>query len=82
MYYVYILMCWDSTLYTGTTNDLERRVWAHNESKVAARYTRGRRPVRLVYAKKYKTKGKALSREHEIKNLTRKEKLNLIKDNL
>lgn len=79
MYYVYILKCSDGTLYTGTTNDLEKRVKAHNESTRGAKYTQRRRPVKLVYSEKRRTQGRALSREYEIKSLSREEKLALIR---
>lgn len=78
MNYVYILKCKDSSLYTGYTNNLEKRLNAHNEGK-GAKYTKGRRPCKLVYYEEYENKGEALSREHEIKKLKRVEKLKLIK---
>jgi len=78
-YYVYILECKDRTLYTGYTNDLEKRVLAHNNLKTGARYTKARRPVKLVYSEVYKAKSKSLKREIEIKKMTRKEKLDTIK---
>ena len=55
MYYVYILKCADKTLYTGITTDLKRRIAEHNSSKLGAKYTSSRRPVTLVYSKKFKT---------------------------
>ncbi len=78
-YYVYILECKDKTLYTGSTNDLQKRVFTHNNSKTGAKYTKARRPVVLKYSEKFRTKSKAMKRECTIKNLTRKEKLKLIK---
>ena len=78
MHYVYILQCADTTLYTGRTNDLERRVHAHNTSKGGAKYTRARRPVVLVYHERFRTLSHALQREYEIKQLTRTEKIHLI----
>ena len=77
-YFVYILTCADGTLYTGTTNDLEKRLVAHNTSKTAAKYTRSRRPVCLAYFEKKRTKGYALKREYTLKQLTRDEKIALI----
>ena len=77
-YYVYILQCSDSTLYIGTTNNLEKRLSAHNKSKYGAKYTKTRRPVALVYSENCKTRGNALKREHALKKLTRKEKLSFI----
>ncbi len=80
MYYIYILKCADGTLYTGSTNDLEKRVHAHNTSKTAAKYTRSRRPVELVYSESFRTKSKALKREWEIKGMEREGKLTLIEN--
>ena len=78
MFYTYILECADGSLYTGYTNDLDKRVKAHNESKTGAKYTKGKRPVKLVYSETFKSLSKALKREVQIKNLTRKQKLELI----
>ena len=78
MYLVYILECADASLYTGITNDLEKRLAAHNSGKDGARYTRGRRPVRLVYSEECGKRGDALKREAAIKKLPRMEKLRLI----
>ncbi len=77
-YYVYILECADKTLYIGSTNDLVRRVYAHNFLKSGARYTKMRRPVVLAYAQRHTTKKKALAGERALKKLSRKEKLELI----
>ncbi len=79
LYFVYILECADKTLYIGSTNDLEKRLHAHNNLKSGARYTKSRRPVVLKYSRSFKDRGKALSREAAIKKLTRKEKLQLIR---
>jgi putative endonuclease len=76
--YVYILECSDKTLYTGCTNNIENRVQEHNNSKAGARYTRARRPVRLVYVEICSTPSIALKREAEIKKLSRAQKLLLI----
>jgi putative endonuclease len=76
MWYVYILRCSDNTLYTGITNDLERRIRKHNEGK-GAKYTRGRGPVTLVKFFEWPTKSEALKEEHRIKKLSRQEKLEL-----
>lgn len=73
----YILRCADGTLYTGWTNRLEERVAAHSAGK-GAKYTRGRRPVELVYCERFATKEEAMSREYHIKKMTRTEKLKLI----
>lgn len=82
MYYLYILQCADKTLYTGITTDLKRRVTEHNGSKLGARYTATRRPVKLVFSQKFKTRAKASKEENRIKRLKRTEKLELIKNNI
>jgi len=79
MYHLYILKCSDKTLYTGITVDLARRIKEHNDSKLGAKYTMGRRPVKLVYSKKFRNRSTASKAENRIKNLSRKEKLELIK---
>ena len=78
MHYIYIVECRDGTYYTGYTNDIKKRIKAHNEGK-GAKYTNGRRPVTLRYTESYQTKGEALSREYAIKQLTRLEKQKLFK---
>ena len=75
MWYVYILRCGDDTLYTGITTDLDRRVHEHNNSPKAAKYTRIRRPLELIYFEPCEDKSRASKREHEIKKLSRVEKL-------
>lgn len=75
--YVYIVKCADGTLYTGWTNDLEKRVSAHN-SGAASKYTRARTPVALVYSEKFDTRQEAMSRETEIKKFTKARKNDLI----
>jgi putative endonuclease len=77
MYYLYILKCRDRTLYTGITTDLERRVKEHNGGKLGARYTRGRRPVKLVFSREFKGRSIAQKEECRIKKLTKKEKMEL-----
>lgn len=77
-YTVYILVCSDKTLYTGYTKDIQKRLLEHNTSKKGAKYTRGRRPVRIVYLEKFSSLSKALKREAAIKRLTRKEKFELL----
>lgn len=77
-YFVYILKCADWTLYTGSSNDPEKRVYEHNHTKAGAKYTRGRRPVKLVYSEECGTMSVARTREADIKNLTRAEKDKLI----
>ena len=76
-YYVYMLRCADGTLYTGYTDDPQRRTQVHNAGK-GAKYTRSRLPVELVYQEECGDKSAALRREHAIKHLTRAEKLQLI----
>lgn len=77
MNYVYILKCKDDSLYTGWTNNLEKRINAHNNG-CGAKYTRGRGPVKLMYFEVFEGKREAQSREYYIKKLTRKQKLKLI----
>lgn len=77
-YTVYILECSDGTLYTGSTKDIEKRIKEHNYSPRGAKYTSGRRPVKLVYQEKLDSLAIARSREAIIKNLSRKEKIDLI----
>jgi putative endonuclease len=74
MFYVYILRCIDDTFYTGITNDLEKRLHHHNNTKSGARYTKTRRPVELIYAECCADKHDAILRELAIKRLPRKEK--------
>lgn len=77
MNYVYILRCSDDSLYTGWTNNLEKRLKAHSAGK-GAKYTKARLPVELVYYEEFEDKIEAMKREYEIKQLSRKEKLKLI----
>ena len=81
MNYTYILKCRDGTYYTGWTNDLEKRVQAHNEGK-GAKYTKGRGPVTLVYYETFEQKEEAMRREWEIKRLSKKEKELLMGKNI
>lgn len=80
MCYVYILKCADDTLYTGWTNNLEKRIATHNSGK-GAKYTRNRLPVELAYFETFDDKSSALKREYAIKKLPRYKKLDLIKSN-
>lgn len=75
--YTYIVKCSDETLYTGWTNNLRKRLEAHNSGK-GAKYTKNRRPVELVYFEEYDTKQEAMKREYAIKQLSRQKKLALI----
>lgn len=76
MNYTYIVRCSDGSLYTGWTNDLEKRIKAHNEGK-GAKYTKSRRPVELVYYEAFEKKEEAMSREWAIKQMSREEKLRI-----
>ncbi|MBE6673986.1 MAG: GIY-YIG nuclease family protein [Ruminococcaceae bacterium] len=80
MNYTYILKCADGTLYCGWTNDLEKRIKTHIDGK-GAKYTRSRLPVTLVYYEEFETSKEAQSREVKIKQLSRKQKLELIDKN-
>lgn len=77
MNFTYILRCNDGSLYTGWTNDLEKRLGDHNAGK-GAKYTKGRRPVELAYYETYETREEAMKREYAIKHLTREQKMNLL----
>lgn len=85
-HYIYIVQCGDSTLYTGYTTDIEKRMAEHNgeggtasSRSAGAKYTRGRRPVKLVYQEKFATRSEAMQREYAVKQLKRSEKEVLIK---
>ena len=78
MHFVYILECADHTLYVGCTNNLERRLKQHNDSKSGAHYTKIRRPVMLKYSETFQTLKEARAREAEIKRWEREKKLSLI----
>ncbi|MFD1471172.1 GIY-YIG nuclease family protein [Companilactobacillus mishanensis] len=79
-YFVYILLCSDGTFYTGTSNNVEKRVATHNTGK-GAKYTKVRLPVKLLYTEKLENKSAALKREIAIKKLSRSHKEELLKDN-
>ncbi len=79
-WFVYIIECRDSKLYTGISNNLERRIKAHNRG-AGGKFTKYRRPIKLLYSEQYSAKPEALSREARIKGLPRKKKLALIKQN-
>ena len=74
LYTVYLLRCADETLYTGVTTDVNRRLSEHNTSAKGAKYTRARRPVRLIYSERCTTRGEAQKREHHIRTLSHAEK--------
>ncbi len=75
--YTYMVRCKDGSLYTGWTNNLEKRLQAHNEGS-GAKYTKTRRPVELVYYEEYESKTQAMKREYEIKQLPKKKKEELL----
>ena len=78
-YYVYIVECADGSFYTGYTSNVERRINEHNYSiKRGAKYTRSRRPVRLLYFEEYKTISLAMKRENQIKKMSRAQKRELV----
>ena len=80
-WYVYILSCCDNSLYTGVTNDLEKRTTTHNSGK-GAKYTKVRLPVKVAYSEEHPDRSSAQKREYAIKQLNREEKLRLIADYL
>lgn len=79
MYYLYILECADKTLYTGITTDLKRRLIEHNNTKMGAKYTYSRRPVKIVFSKKFKDRSSASKEEARIKKLDKLEKMELFR---
>ncbi|MBT3181766.1 MAG: GIY-YIG nuclease family protein [Deltaproteobacteria bacterium] len=80
-WYVYILQCADKTLYTGITNNLDKRVATHNGG-TASKYTRARLPVKVIYSERKRKRSTALRREAEIKRFTRQKKLSLIRESI
>ena len=78
MYFVYMVLCSDNTLYTGITTDIERRIDEHNLSDKGAKYTKARRPVTLIYSEKHDNRSSASKREYAIKKMSKKEKKILI----
>ena len=78
MYYVYIVKCSDGSFYTGVARDLDKRIDEHNYGVLGAKYTRTRRPVSLVYAKRKRNRSYAQKEEARIKNLSKEEKIKLI----
>ena len=79
-YFVYILECSDGTLYTGITKDVAKRLDEHNNSDKGAKYTKARRPVKLLYKESSENRSTALKCEYAIKKLTRVKKLQLIQE--
>ncbi len=79
-YFVYIVKCSDKTYYTGITDNLKLRIKEHNGEKTGgAKYTRGRRPVKLIHSEKFPSRSDAAKREYEIKKLKRKDKEKILK---
>lgn len=77
-YFVYILECSDNTLYTGITTDIQKRLHEHNNTQKGAKYTKIRRPVKLLHVEELEDRSSASKREYAIKKLKREEKLALI----
>mgnify|MGYP001391724376 CR=1 FL=1 len=80
VWYLYVVRCVDSTLYTGITTDVGRRVREHNASKRGAKYTRARRPVELVWTREYKSRSEAQKAEYSFKKMFHKEKWEVINE--
>lgn len=78
-WYVYIVKCADNTLYTGITNNIDKRIEQHNSSDGGAKYTRARRPVKCIYKEVQANRSEATKREMAIKKLSRGDKLKLIR---
>lgn len=81
IWHLYILECGDGTLYTGITDDVQRRLAQHSSGR-GAKYTRGRGPLRLVYSEECGTRAEASRREYAVHRMTREQKLNLISGKL
>jgi len=79
LWFVYIVECSDESLYTGITNNIDRRLTEHNSSKKGAKYTRSRRPVKLIFATPVNSRSAALKLEHKIKSLRKSEKIAYLK---
>lgn len=77
-WWVYLLRCNDNSLYAGVTTDIHRRTGEHNNSKLGAKYTRARRPVRLVYLEQAHDKSSACKREYQLRQLTKLQKEQLV----
>lgn len=80
-HYTYIVECSDKTYYCGYTTNLKERVSKHNTSKQGAKYTKGRRPVKLVYFERFDSKSEAMIREAKIKKMSKEQKKNLVYNN-
>ena len=82
MWYLYVLLCADGSYYTGITKDTKRRLHEHNKTKRGAKYTRARRPVQLIYVKGFSLHGEALRAERKFKSFTRKQKEEVLNEQL
>ena len=78
-FFAYILQCADNTFYIGSTNNVEKRVHTHNNLKSAAKYTKARRPVTLLYSEQVESYHEARAREAQLKRMSRKEKEEFLK---
>jgi putative endonuclease len=78
IWFIYIVRCTDNTLYTGITTNLERRIDEHNNGDVGAKYTRSRRPVKMVYHERAENRSQASRREYQIKKMSLQNKLKMI----
>jgi putative endonuclease len=77
-WFVYMLECSDGTIYTGITTDLKRRLYEHNHTTKGAKYTRTRRPVKLVWSRQSENRKTAMQEERKIKKLPKKKKISKI----
>ena len=77
-WYLYVLQCSDGTYYTGVTTDMKRRLYEHNNSNRGSKYTRARRPVKLIYFSEHESRSFAQKAEHRFKKLTRTQKQGVI----
>lgn len=80
MWFVYVLLCKDGSLYTGSTNNLEKRFSNHNNGK-GGKYTRAHKPIKIIYSEKLSSQSEALKREMEIKSWSREKKIKILKLN-
>ena len=78
-WFVYMVQCADETLYTGVAKNIEKRIDEHNNDIAGAKYTRARRPVTLVYQEQWSSRSEAQKREYAIKQLSRHQKLGLVR---
>ncbi len=82
MWYFYVVKCLDNSFYAGVTTELKRRVYEHNNTTKGAKYTRSRRPVKLIYSEECDSRSTAQKLEYSFKQLKRKEKERLISEKL